>query len=85
MLGIFKVVIIFFAGLISVLSAILIMSIRTENDAAIRFAIIGGGIIGIMFAYLGAIAVLLSVTTALLIYFLSVLVLEEEEETEELI
>lgn len=84
MLGIFKVVIIFFAGLISVLSAILIMSMRTEKDAAIRFAIIGGGIIWIMFAYLGVIAVVLSVTTALLIYFLSVLVLEENEEMEEL-
>jgi len=84
MLGIFKVVIIFFAGVISVLSAILIMSMRTEKDAAIGFSIIGGGIIWIMFAYLGAIAIVLSVTTAMLIYFLSVLVLEEEEKTEEL-
>ena len=79
-LGSLKVVFIMAAISLSFLSGLFLLSIRDEKGLIIRLAIIGAGIVGITFAYLGVIAIILSVTTAALIYFLSVLILEEEEE-----
>ena len=77
-LGALKLVFIAAAMVLSVLSALFILSARDEKALIIRLAVIGAGIVGITFAYLGAITLLLAATTAALIYFLSVLILEEE-------
>jgi hypothetical protein len=64
----------------ALLSMIFISSAASERGQLARVGIVGGGIVWIMFAYLGWIALLLAGSTALLIYLLSVLVLEEDSE-----
>lgn len=78
-LGAAKLVFIAAAMVISILSALFLLSARDETALIARFAVIGAGIIGISTAYLGVIAIFLAIITALLIYFLSVVILEEEE------
>jgi len=78
-LGIFKMVIVLSAILFAVLSMLLLLSAEDYKSLSLRFGIVGGGIVGAMFGYLGLFAVILAVTTCLLIYLLSVLLLEEEE------
>lgn len=77
-LGIFKIVIISFAMLSGILSGLLLISAKSYKELSLRVGIIGGGIVGSMFGYLGILAIILAVTTCLLIYFLSILLLEEE-------
>lgn len=77
-LGVFKIVIVFFAIVSAALSGLLLISAKSYKELSLRFGIIGGGIVGSMFGYLGILAIILAITTCLLIYFLSVLLLEEE-------
>jgi len=77
-LGIFKLVIISFALLSAILSGLLLISAKDYKELSLRFGIIGGGIIGSMFGYLGVLAIILAIVTCLLIYFLSILLIEEE-------
>ena len=79
-LGIFKIIIIFFAALSAIFSGLLLVSAKDYKELSLRFGIIGGGIIGSMFGYLGIFAIVLAVLTCLLIYFLSILLIEEEGE-----
>lgn len=64
----------------AVLSMIFILSAGSQRELLARVGIIGGGIIWIMFSYLGGIALLLGGCAALLIYLLSILVVEGEDE-----
>ena len=77
-LGIFKLVIMFFALFSAILSGLLLISAKDYKELSLRFGIIGGGIIGSMFGYLGIFAIILAIVTCLLIYFLSILLIEEE-------
>ena len=77
-LGIFKLVIISFALFSAILSGLLLISAKDYKELSLRFGIIGGGIIGSMFGYLGIFAIILAIVTCLLIYFLSILLIEEE-------
>lgn len=79
-LGIFKMLIVLSAILFAVLSVLLLLSATNYKSLSLRFGIVGGGIVGAMFGYLGLFAVILAVTTCLLIYLLSVFLLEEEEQ-----
>ena len=79
-LGIFKIVIVLSAILFAVLSGLLLLSAKSYKSLSLRLGVVGGGIVGAMFGYLGLFAVILAVTTCLLIYLLSVLLLEEEEQ-----
>lgn len=79
MLGKFGFGVIAAGGLIGLLSAILLLSSTDERSFAKRLSLIGGGFVGTMFAYLGWLSLALFVTTALLIYYLSMLILEEED------
>lgn len=76
----FIIVITIAAVVLSLLSILFLLSARDERGLIVRFGVIGGGVVGIITAYLGVIALFLAVTTAALIYFLSVLILEEEDE-----
>lgn len=67
----------------ALLSFLFIASYESERGLLARIGIVGGGIVGIMFGFLGWISVFLAVMTAMLIYLLSVLVLEEDEEAED--
>ena len=78
-LGVFKMVIVLFAILFAVLSGLLLLSAKNYKSLSLRFGVVGGGIVGAMFGYLGLFAVILAVTTCLLIYMLSALLVEEEE------
>lgn len=78
-LGTFKAGVVLFAIVLGILATLLLVSAKTDKELALRFGIIGAGIIGSMFAYLGIFALVLAITTCLLIYFLSVLLLEEEK------
>jgi len=80
MVGNFQVVIIFFAIILGILATLLLISAKTDKELSLRFGIIGAGIIGSIFGYLGIFALVLAITTCLLIYFLSVLLLEEEKK-----
>lgn len=64
----------------AVLAMIFISSACSQREMLARVGIIGGGIICIMMAYLGWIALLLGGCAALLIYILSILVMEGEDE-----
>ncbi len=79
-LGVFKAVVVLFAIILGILTTLLIISAKTDKELALRFGIIGAGIIGSIFGYLGIFALVLAITTCLLIYFLSVLLLEEEKK-----
>jgi hypothetical protein len=79
-LGMFKIVILLSAILFAVLSGLLLLSAKSSKSLSLRFGVVGGGIVGAMFGYLGLFALILAVTTCLLIYLLSVLLLEEEEQ-----
>ncbi|WP_340817886.1 hypothetical protein [Methanolobus sp. WCC4] len=72
-----RIVIFFFVSVLALLSLILIASIRTDRDASIVFGLIGGCLVGIILSHFGSIAVILSLTTALLIYFLSMAALNK--------
>jgi len=76
-LGVFKAVVVLFAIVLGVLAALLIISAKTDKELALRFSIIGGGIIGSIFGYLGIFALVLAITTCLLIYLLSLLLLAD--------
>ena len=76
----FKMVIVLAAILFAVLSMLLLLSAKNSKSLSLRFGVVGGGIVGTMFGYLGLFALILAVTTCLLIYILSVLLLEEEEQ-----
>ena len=78
-LGMFKMVIVLSAVLFAVLSMLLLLSAKNYKSLSLRLGIVCGGIVGAMFGYLGLFAVILAVTTCLLIYFLSILLLEEAE------
>jgi len=78
-LGVFKAVVVLFALVLGILATLLLISAKTDKELALRFGIIGAGIIGSMFGHLGIFALVLAITTCLLIYFLSVLLLEEEK------
>jgi hypothetical protein len=79
-LGMFKMFIVLAAILFAVLSVLLLLSADDYKSLSLRFGVVGGGIVGAMFGYLGLFAVILAVTTCLLIYLLSVFLLEEEEQ-----
>lgn len=81
-LGSYQIVFILAAVALSVFSLLFILSAGDERAFIMRLAVVGAGVVGITFAYMGIIALLLALTTAALIYFLSVLLLEEEYETE---
>lgn len=78
LLGGLKFVVIAMGGLFAILSLIYIASAKDEKGTIKRISIIGGGIVWIRFGYLEFLGLALGVITSLLIYFLSVLVLEEE-------
>jgi len=80
-LGVLRYAIILGGLVYAVLSMIFISSANCQKEQLARVGIIGGGIVWIMFSYLGWIALLLGGCTALLIYLLSVLVMEGEDET----
>ncbi|MBO8180433.1 MAG: hypothetical protein H0Z19_08145 [Archaeoglobus sp.] len=79
MLGKFGYGVIAAGGLIGLLSAILLLSSTDERSFVRRLSLIGGGLVGTMFAFLGWLSVVLFITTALLIYYLSMLILEEDD------
>jgi len=70
-LGVFKAVVVLFAIILGILATLLVISAKTDKELALRFGIIGAGIIGSIFGYLGIFALVLAITTCLLIYFLS--------------
>jgi hypothetical protein len=80
-LGVLRYGIILGGLVYAVLSMIFISSASSQKEQLARVGIIGGGIVWIMFSYLGWIALLLGGCTALLIYLLSILVMEGEDET----
>jgi hypothetical protein len=73
----FKFVVIFLGGLFAILSLIFIASAKDEKETIKRISVIGGGIVWIRFGYLEFLGLILGIITTLLIYFLSILVLEE--------
>jgi hypothetical protein len=75
MVGSFQGVIIFFAIVLGILATLLLISAKTDKELAFRFSVIGAGIIGSIFGYLGIFALVLAITTCFLIYFLSMLIL----------
>lgn len=79
MLGKFGYGVIAAGGLIGLLSAILLLSSTDERSFVRRLSLIGGGFVGTMFAFLGWLSVALFITTTLLIYYLSMLILEEDD------
>jgi len=71
---------ILFTITIGILATLLLISAKTDKELALRFGIIGGGVIGSMFGYRGIFALILAITTCLLIYFLSLIVVQEQEK-----
>jgi|GEM_PF-2587120 len=79
MLGKFGIAVVATGGLIGLLSAIVLLSSTDERSFVRRLSLIGGGFVGTMFAFLGWLSIVLFITTSLLLHFLSMLILEEEE------
>lgn len=80
LIGSLRYAIILGGVLYAFLSLLFIISATSEKGMIARVGIVGGGIVGIMFGFLGWISVFLAAATALLIYMLSILILEEEDE-----
>jgi hypothetical protein len=79
-LGSFKILIIIYGAIFAIFASLFIASSKDEREMTKRVAIIGGGIIWMMFGYLGFLSIALGIITGLLIYFLSSLMLEERIE-----
>jgi len=79
LIGNFRYAIFGFGVILGALSAILLISSPNKKSFIKRISLLGGGLIGVMFSYLGWLALVLFVVSSLLIYYLSMLILEDEE------
>jgi hypothetical protein len=79
-LGALKIAFVLAAFTLSILSVFFLLSARSHKALITRLAFIGAAIVGVTVANLGVITLVLALTTGVLIYLLSMFIIEEEED-----
>lgn len=77
LLGSLKILVVIYGTALAILVTIFIASAKNEEGMLRRVSIVGGGIVWMIFGYLGFLGIVLGIAVGLLIYFLVKLLLRE--------